>query len=452
MGGLRAALLAKAKFGASLGASEGGAESGGASGGGSAAPSTAHSAVKSDAQSASNEQANSNAGPSEAPPPEKLTDFAQVIKAAVKEFKVPGSNLTIKSSFVAVETAANEILKLYAAGEKSNVLRSTHLEARIAELEKRSKAEEDAASSASLTAQIGETLAANGGTKKLDGMLREWDPNGDGSVTKQEFRLNVRKIFPKKKPDPLETDELFNSLDADGGGELDMKELKAALKQMIDAHNNRKKAGSAALANAKSLRGKAMALKDGEALSAARASEAMCVKLEEMRNSSTVESKLGDFINSKGMKAGDVAKKWDTSGDGELDKKEFRKSVLGLGFAANEAAVDTLFDSLDIDRSGKINIQELQKALKRFTEQSNARTDLLKTTGIELRDAFKRLRRAQAEYKAQQMMEEESRADASQAQQAANTTAQKSAKTVTDKAAKGPAKPSGMKMASVVKL
>ena len=256
----------------------------------------------------------------------------------------------------------------------------------------------------------------------------------------------------------METDALFASLDADGGGELDMKELKAALKKMIDAHSNRKKAGSAALRHVNLLRERAKALKEGEALAAARASEAMCVKLLEVRSSMTIGSQLGDVINKKGMKVGDVAKKWDTSGDGELDKKEFRKSALGLGLVATAADVDSLFDSLDTDGSGTLNITELQKALKLFTEESNKKNDLIKATGIELRDAFKRLRRAQAEYKAQQMMEkaEDVAEGASPAQQKTDTQTQqklqKAAKAEVGKATKAPAKLSATNMASVVQL
>ena len=32
---------------------------------------------------------------------------------------------------------------------------------------------------------------------RIDDLVKEWDPNSDGSVTKQEFRVCVRKLFKK---------------------------------------------------------------------------------------------------------------------------------------------------------------------------------------------------------------------------------------------------------------
>ena len=108
-----------------------------------------------------------------------------------------------------------------------------------------------------------------------------------------------------------------------GGGSLDMKELKQALKRMMDAYTQRLRVGAAATATATLLRERSSRLRAG-ALAAARACEAACTTLRAARGDSSVGSELGDIISGKGMKAADVAKKWDTSGDGEIDKKEVR--------------------------------------------------------------------------------------------------------------------------------
>ena len=131
----------------------------------------------------------------------------------------------------------------------------------------------------------------------------------------------MRKLF-KAPPDTKDVDSLFKSLDVDGGGELDMSELKAALKQMIAAHANRKAAGASAMVKVAAKREQAKALREGSIAAAVRASEVAITTLQELRRTSSIDSQLGDIINSKGWKASDVATKWDASGDGELDKKE----------------------------------------------------------------------------------------------------------------------------------
>ena len=68
-------------------------------------------------------------------------------------------------------------------------------------------------------------------------------------------------------------------------------------------------------------------------------------------------------------------------------------------------AIDVLFDSLDTDGGGTLNIAEVRKALKRFQEESTGRRDQLRASGIELIAKFKACRRAQAEYKASATVE-----------------------------------------------
>ena len=79
---------------------------------------------------------------------------------------------------------------------------------------------------------------------------------------------------------------------------------------------------------------------------------------------------------------------------------QFRQNVLKLLPAGDSKAVDAMFDSLDTDGGGTLNIAEVRKALKRFQEESTARRDQLRASGIELIAKFKACRRAQAEYKA----------------------------------------------------
>ena len=84
---------------------------------------------------------------------------------------------------------------------------------------------------------------------------------------------------------------------------------------------------------------------------------------------------------------------------------QFRENVLKLLPGGEPRAVDVIFDSLDADGGGSLNIAEVRKALKRFQEESTSQRDQLRASGIDLITKFKACRRAQAEYKAQATVE-----------------------------------------------
>ena len=54
------------------------------------------------------------------------------------------------------------------------------------------------------------------------------------------------------------------------------------------------------------------------------------------------------------MRVMDLFRDWDDDGNGTIDKKEFRRAIAALGYAAPRAEIDGLFDKFDADRSGEI--------------------------------------------------------------------------------------------------
>ena len=62
-------------------------------------------------------------------------------------------------------------------------------------------------------------------------LFRDWDDDGDGKVSKKEFRKAMVALglsVPRK-----EADGLFDTFDPDGGGSIDYKELQKALKRRV---------------------------------------------------------------------------------------------------------------------------------------------------------------------------------------------------------------------------
>ena len=59
-------------------------------------------------------------------------------------------------------------------------------------------------------------------------LFREWDENGDGTVSKKEFRVAMPLLGLEV---PIKSiDALFDEWDPDGSGKLDLKELTKVLK------------------------------------------------------------------------------------------------------------------------------------------------------------------------------------------------------------------------------
>ena len=67
-----------------------------------------------------------------------------------------------------------------------------------------------------------EALAKNAG--RVIDLFRQWDTDGDGVITKKEFREAMPKMG--YEGDLSELDKLFASWDDDGSGEIDFNELK----------------------------------------------------------------------------------------------------------------------------------------------------------------------------------------------------------------------------------
>ena len=105
---------------------------------------------------------------------------------------------------------------------------------------------------------------------KIGDLVNKWDKDGDGSVSKAEFRANVLELV--KDAQRVEVDALFDSYDDDGGGDLSLNEMKPTLKKLIDAAQEQDQQVKALEKEAAALRKEAA--KQQKALFAAKVKEA----------------------------------------------------------------------------------------------------------------------------------------------------------------------------------
>ena len=214
--------------------------------------------------------------------------------------------------------------------------------------------------------------------KKLDRMadlVRTWDKNGDGDISKMEMRSLMRSEM-NIKADNDEIDAFFMTIDRDGSGSLDLDEMKLALMKLLNLSISAVGEAAELRAKAQQLREKAAFVK--QVAEATRACEQTELRLAEFRSKGlgkTVEAKIGEKIVYKNMKIGDVMKKWDKDGGGKLDKVEFREAVLEMGVDATAAELDEHFTKIDGNGNGELDAGEILAMLKRLTNAGLAMRD-----------------------------------------------------------------------------
>ena len=88
----------------------------------------------------------------------------------------------------------------------------------------------DETSGVPVTQKLAEILMQ--GAVRVINVFREWDEDGDGMVSRKEFR-KAMPLLGLQVPRP-EVDALFDSWDPDGSGELSLRELSQRLKRPVE--------------------------------------------------------------------------------------------------------------------------------------------------------------------------------------------------------------------------
>ena len=247
-----------------------------------------------------------------------------------------------------------------------------------------------------------------------------WDPKGDGTITRGEFRMHIRGIGVRPKFVPNEAvDALFDEWDADGSGSLDMEELEMALTSLkAEFDENSAKESAKHMAKQMQLELLRKRVKAGRAAIQAHAQvEACSAELLELTEeiASRLDIQLGGLLSRRGIKAGELVGTWQgvrpipslvpgpdsrkgaqakgahqrTGGRtalfqndhrNELTKGEFVGGVKGLGLRVGgdqqpptTAALSRLFEQVDADASGFLDLREAVTALKQWQRDGKSK-------------------------------------------------------------------------------
>ena len=78
-----------------------------------------------------------------------------------------------------------------------------------------------------------------------------------------------------------------------------------------------------------------------------------------------IKEQLAEALGKHATRVIDLFRQWDTDGDGEVSKAEFRKAMPLLGLDAPKADIDSLFSEWDVSGDGALNFAELKTVLKK---------------------------------------------------------------------------------------
>ncbi|KOO28075.1 calmodulin 2-like protein [Chrysochromulina tobinii] len=214
-------------------------------------------------------------------------------------------------------------------------------------------------------------------TRVIDA-FRKLDKDSDGTITKAEFRGALPLLgFDTSRTDLA--DELFMSLDSDGGGTIRFDELNRKLRQGAAVELAAElKAGAAGAIELKAKnkvapgslrRGQTRGEPDEPDKIAPRSSrrpllsaQRSSIVLKEVTVAGVREALAASY-----SRIIDFFKRMDKNGDGAVTKHEFRAGLGLLGIEESQAnmdAIDALFDSFDMDGSGELTFNELKTILR----------------------------------------------------------------------------------------
>lgn len=242
-------------------------------------------------------------------------------------------------------------------------------------------------------------------------LMRTWDKNGDGEISRAEFRLAVTdKKNLHVQASTAEIDALFDSFDADKGGSLDLSELKPCLQALQDAVAASLGAEMQAQIVLNALRARA------DALSAAKQTmeehEAKSAELAQRKSGAHLATRVASELKDRNISPQAALDRTTGKGDPKVDLAKFLWAIDKLNLAKVAPTDDFkkwYGEEYDIECTEPTLASVLQRATARRKEEVQMEKQLQDT----IKTLYSTARRQQAliDAKAAKETEKAQRAD-----------------------------------------
>ena len=288
--------------------------------------------------------------------------------------------------------------------------------------------------SESFAARVGRVIVSGG--HEAGSLATAWDRNKHNAVNRFDFCVGLRQLLEATKERSKETNSkkeredmeaLFDSLDLDHSGELDLEELKAALVRLAkDAQNaetaaarHLEQTGARIRAVAASFEQAAARTAEYEEAERVRAWHPACsgpplsfpcacahnnthppvphphgisrmwhpacesphpaqalwsmhhAKDGSSAGGASLRAQIGAVLMKRNLRVGDVLRDWDEDNSGTIDADEWYVHLRQLGIGVSRHQSDELFGELDGDGDGELTMEELRKVLKALSDAAN---------------------------------------------------------------------------------
>ena len=193
-------------------------------------------------------------------------------------------------------------------------------------------------------------------TAKLDRVVdvfHKLDVDGSGTIDGFEFSQALRGMGVREPGIGPCVGALFASLDVDGDGFIRYDELRGLLTRSSSSHPDLPPLPPNA-ANPIALR--------KERVQSNNANVLQGLDLDEDAME-TIPQQIQAALQLNRARVIDVFRQFDDDGDTAVSRKEFRKALRELGLEVSKAAMDAVFDEMDLDGSGEIDFDDLRRTL-----------------------------------------------------------------------------------------